>query len=274
MAAKNPAGWLLIVAALAVPSGAFIWWYGNLNAEKKAELTRKVRLRNPEGVFQTAPGSEKLNNPIAAQPASTATAAAAVPAASTGAAVAMAQPQPGAAAAQPPAPAAAQPAPAQPAAAPAPAPVDPSKNGGASSPNGGASSPSGANPGAPAEDPNAIIHTGPIAQVVLARDPLLSPYDVVRIAEAEAAKQRALDELEAEKNRKRGRTRRVEQERPAESLVDLQGIVTTGEGEKAIVNGEMVGEGDMVGAIKVVSITPDYVVFLHKGKRFKKGVSK
>ena len=122
-----------------------------------------------------------------------------------------------------------------------------------------------------------VLQTGVIAQIVLARDPLLSPFDAVRIAEAEAKARHAQEELEAaalQRVEAPAVKKKIYQEPSVESLVELQGVVSTEEGIRAIVNGEAVVEGDFVGKVKVVKISPSSVVFLYRNKRFIKTISK
>ena len=252
MAAKSSAGWLVLLAALAIPGFMFFQWWTHLNSQSKADLEKRVRNRLPAGqIFSAAPaGDDKPVNPLAQQ---------AAPAASTGTPVAVT----GSSGVVTAAPAAG--------AAEAGAPgLTPLANAATTTPP--VSGPEATGGAAP---PAALtmLQTGTIAQVVLARDPFLSPFDLVRLAEAEAAQRRAQAELEDAANKKT-RTQRAIEARPAESLVELQGIVSTAEGDKAIVNGEMVGQGDMIGQVKVVRITPTGVVFLYRGKRFIKGISK
>ncbi len=60
-------------------------------------------------------------------------------------------------------------------------------------------------------------------------------------------------------------------------MVELQGIVSNPEsGYKAIVNNEVVGVGQFIGAtkIKIIRITDLSVTFDYQGKKFSKGVSR
>ena len=261
MATKNSAGWVIIVAALAVPGGMFYTWNARKQKAEKDALEVHVRRNMPKDapLFNAAPGGEKLNNPMAgaAVTPSTATAVAAPAPAPAAPPIGAAKP-----AAPPPVPTP-TPTPAPVVATPPPAAVAP------------AAEVAGSSTPAPGQEPTGggLVQTGPIAQIVLARDPMLSPFDSVRIAESELKARRAQEELEnAAKPEKVRRARPAE--RPAESLVDLQGIVEASDGVKAIVNGDMVAEGDMVGEVKVLKITPTNVVFLYHKKRFSKAISK
>jgi hypothetical protein len=292
MATKSSAGWVILAAALAVPGFMFYQWYAHLNTQSKKDLETSVRRHMPAGapIFGTAPASDKMTNPMAqpgqAAPASSAPGSAPVGAASASAAAAAAAQT---AAAQPNAPSVAA-APASPpaavgatvaaatvpvvaAAAPqsqAPAPSVASSTGALMASAGAPGAPEASGAASPY---SGVLQMGTIAPIVLARDPMLSPYDMVRIAEDELKKRRAAEEVEGAATKTQHKKRVVE-ERPAESLVDLQGIVSTGDGDKAIVNGEVVGEGDLIGQVKVVKITPTAVVFLYHKKRFIKGISK
>ena len=245
MANRSSTGWLMMSVALAVPGFLFYNWWSHLNTQSRAQLDKHVRNRLPQGapIFGAAPAQQKLSNPISQVNQAPAEASLAAPAS----AATSTSPVPTATAAQ-----LASPAPEAPASVPLAA----------------ASAASAAG--------DSVLQTGPIPQIVLARDPMLSPYDMVRIAEAELKQRQAAQELlEAAKNKARGKARKAaKSEKPAESLVDLQGIVSSGDGQRAIVNGEMVGEGDIIGGVKVVRISPDAVVFLYHKKRFIKGISK
>lgn len=59
----------------------------------------------------------------------------------------------------------------------------------------------------------------------------------------------------------------------AEQAIDLQGIVAIPEGNKAIINGKMVGEGDSVGGVKVIRIAQKSVVLEYRGNQFTKKLS-
>lgn len=106
--------------------------------------------------------------------------------------------------------------------------------------------------------------------VMFTRDPTLSPYDLARIEQ-----KRLETELREAEIRDRAKNMRVKRSVSIESSIELQGIVSTADaGNKAIVNGDMVGEGEFIGQAKVVRITSQGVVFLHKGRKFTKTISK
>ena len=120
--------------------------------------------------------------------------------------------------------------------------------------------------------------SGPAANSFLAwRDPTLSPHDQVRIEQLELEKQLRIDELKAAAEHKARPARKAQVQ--IEKLVDLQGIVSTPEsGNRAIVNGEVVSEGDLVktsaGPVKVLRITTQVVGFGYKDRRFNKTVNR
>lgn len=112
----------------------------------------------------------------------------------------------------------------------------------------------------------------------LRRDPTMSPFDQIRLAEIEEGKRRAAEELENMKRTKQvsGRPRKAVVRDPS-SMINLQGIVSNPEsGFKAIVNDEVLSVGEMIGntKIKIVKITDLGVTFQYQGKRFSKGVSR
>jgi hypothetical protein len=209
------------------------------------------------------PGAAAGQRPAVAALPAAATPAGVVPAAVPGAAPAAAVPGavPAAAAAT------------LPAAAPGAAPAAVAGAVSAATPLAASSDASGSSD--PASPFGSMIQTGPINQIVLARDPMLSPFDMVRIAEDELRRRRAQEEMEAEVKHREVKKHYKAPEKPAETLVDLQGIISTpDQGDKAIVNGEMVGEGDVIAGVKVVKITPTGVVFTYHTKRFVKSVSR
>ena len=124
-------------------------------------------------------------------------------------------------------------------------------------------------PAAPVEPPQDAAP----AVVVPQRDPTLSPYDVVRIERKLLEEQIRLREIDEAANKK-VRKKLPPKDPDPRTLVDLQGIVETMDGNKAIVNGEMVTEGDLIGKVKVLKITSQGVVFGFKNQRFTKSVNK
>ena len=248
MATKSSVGWLILAFALAVPGVLFYQWYTHLDLEKKKALSMKVRL-SETGLFQSSPKKDRLVNPLPPP----------------------AQPQP----------AAVQPAAASTAAAaglPAAAPVA-----GAVPPLTAAPAPTAAPalepqaPAAPAADAAVAPSTGSQITAFLAwRDPTLSPYDQVRIEQIELERQIRLQDLQEAKEQQARPVRKPQVQ--IERLIDLQGIVSAGGVNKAIVNNEVVGEGDTIktsaGAVRVVRITTQGVGFAFRDKRFSKSVSR
>ncbi len=108
----------------------------------------------------------------------------------------------------------------------------------------------------------------------LKRDPMLSPFDRVRILEEEEARRRAASDL-TEASQVRSQERRVRPAVNPADLVELQGIIGNhASGYNAIINNAVVGEGEFVETtkIKVVKITESRVIFEFKAKRFFKSV--
>jgi len=159
-------------------------------------------------------------------------------------------------------------APAAPPAAPAPAPAPPPE-----------ASPA---PSAVAEDPPPAATPSPeaAAGIVLPRDPMLSPMDIVRIREEEMARERSRLELE-EANRRRNSYRPVKRVAPPiETRVELMGTVATPNGASlAIVNNATLAPGESfsvagyAGKVRVVRISAAGVTFEYKKRTFKKSVN-
>lgn len=248
---KSGLGWVILAAALAVPGFLFYNWWSHLKAEREKAVSQKARGRVPDGgVFQQSSPDGKLVNPIAS---STMTAA---PAAAT--------------------PMAAAPAPEpMPVSAPAPAPVapEPPPLAAAQPPPVSAPPPEAAPVPAAEPAPTAVVlSSAPV--LALKRDPMISPFDIVRMQQAELERQ-------LERERLMNAARPVKQRRavepPIEGTIELQGIVSNPDGEnKAIINGEVVGVGETFGRarpVRVVKITSVGVTFLYKGRRFVKGIN-
>ncbi|MDD5656532.1 MAG: general secretion pathway protein GspB, partial [Elusimicrobia bacterium] len=135
--------------------------------------------------------------------------------------------------------------------------------------------PAAASPPAPAEPAAGIDAAPPASPQALAfqswRDPTLSPYDVLRIKQNEIEREAKRQEL-----RKAGERRgRANPAFNPERIVELQGIVSASDGSnRAIVNGEVVSEGDAISGVRVLRITTRGVVFGYKNKRFMKAVNR
>ncbi|MBI3553309.1 MAG: general secretion pathway protein GspB [Elusimicrobia bacterium] len=239
MSSRNLLTWLIPLAALVIPGFLFYNWWSTLNQQSRRDLERKVKSNAGLAVFMGNSGKNNLKNPLsdAAAPA----VAASTEAASGGAV-------PGSNAAQ--------------------AAVATAVSSSTAAAGPGAQGPQGA---AGPDASQTVASASPVAGVVITRDPTLSPYDLVRLEqmrlEAEIRKGEISDAVR--------RPVKKPKEPPIENSIDLQGIVAVGAGNKAIINGEMVGEGELVlGKAKVVRITPQAVVFTYKGRRFSKSISK
>lgn len=243
-------GWLILIAALAVPGFLFYNWSRSMKAEHERALTSKAMGRASEGsLFATPPSGGRLVNPIArnaAAPAVRVSTVAAVRASTAPAAVVASRPSP-------------VPATALAAAAATAARAVPSASG------------------------NVAASTAAVAlssaAVTLSRDPFVSPLDLVRQREAAAERERQrLLALEAAHPAPVHHVRPVE--RKIEQDVDLQGVITTPDGSaRVIVNNETLSKGDTFkapghsGRVTVVEITSDTVWFVYKNRRFKKVIS-
>lgn len=241
MSARSSGGWLILLAALAIPSFLFYNWWSRLNAESRRQMTQKVRRRLPDGggLFSGSPATGKLTNPIASQAG---------------------QGEPGAFQAGP-------------STATSSAshsfPIDAS-TANAQSPAIDELSQAPAIAEASAGTPQA---SGLPQALALSRDPTLSPYDMLRLEQI--ALEKMIKQQEVKEAVKKQRVRVVKREPPIETTIDLQGIISTSDqGQRAIINGEMIGEGEFVGQARVLRITTQGVVFLYKGRRFTKTISK
>jgi hypothetical protein len=237
---------------LAVPGVLFYNWSSRLKAEHDRGISAAARSRLPAGVFQAPPASGRLVNPIGT---------------STSAAAGLA---PGAAPASAKVPTAAPTAanPASAARSLAPTPAAPAAPNAASAPPGSA----------PATTSSAVFtSTAASAAVVLPRDPMISPLDIVRIREAAEAAERQRRLLEEANRPKKPKPKR---ERAIEEDIDLEGIVTKDGRSVAIVNNNTLSVGTTFtveghpGLVRIVSISVDTVVFKYRNRPFRKTVSK
>ncbi len=107
------------------------------------------------------------------------------------------------------------------------------------------------------------------------RDPTLSPYDKILMERLEMERQLKIHELQDASHKARRSS--AQKESGLSSIIkrlDLQGIVSKpGGGNSAIVNGQAVQEGDLIGEVKVLRITPQKVVFSYKNRRFIKSLN-
>ncbi len=231
-----PFGWVILSAALAVPGFLFYRWWSQVKVSNNQQLSQRVRKRLPPGgLFAGVPAGGRLVNPISTESAP----------ALTGVSSQAPQAAPQAAAA---------------------APADPLPR---ESPQGPGEAPAALQ--APPETSPVPGEKPPPASPVLEslRDPMLSPYDRLRLEQMSLEESLARQQVREER---RAPARR--EPPPIESRIELQGIISTEAGVKAIVNGEIVAEGDRVGAVRVVRITPQSVVFAHKKRRFTKTITK
>lgn len=135
-------------------------------------------------------------------------------------------------------------------------------------------------PGDEAASSQAVAHVADavavstLAAQVLARDPMLSPFDLVRQQEEELKRRLAEQKLRDEREGRRKTA--LKREPPPETLVEVQGIIESLDGEnRAIVNNEVVGVGDVVGRARVTRITAAGVIFVDRtGRRFIKTVNR
>ncbi len=237
---RGGAGWLILVAALAVPGFLFYNWSRSMKAEHERALSGKAMSRAAEGaLFATPPSGGRLVNPIA--PGASATnvrASTSTPMATTAAA--------------------------RPAALPSKKVLPLSAP--SVQPNG---------PGTAVAAPVVLSS----AAVTLSRDPFVSPLDIVRQREAAAERERQrLAALAASRPVIHHHARPVE--RKVEQDVELQGVITTPDGSaRAIINNETLAKGETFrapgheGRVTVEEITSDTVWFVYKKRRFKKVIS-
>ncbi|MBI5883107.1 MAG: hypothetical protein HZB91_08385 [Elusimicrobia bacterium] len=274
MRTRGSMGWAFLVIVLAVP--AVMYYKSYMAKDREAKLADKAKVRVPEGpLFPESADSQKFKNPISSDPAAPSgergTARASEDLASQGqapgsGAVVSTETASQTAAAVVDAAAPSDPAPVDASGAVTPAP--PSAN---AMPEGGgdarppASTASLATP-APPQAPEIAVSTADLVAVDW-RDPLLSPYDQFLLEQEELEKLIKRKEVEEQALRAK-----VQRDKPVEQTLSLQGIVTTPEGNKAIINNDMYSEGEWIGnsGIKVLKISQTGVTFTHKGKAFLK----
>ncbi|HEX4048509.1 MAG TPA: hypothetical protein VH309_11770 [Elusimicrobiota bacterium] len=237
---KGGVGWAILAAALAVPGFLFYNWWSHLKTEREHSISAKAIQRADGGVFQTPPPSAgRLINPIASSTGAPAGAAPRTPPPSVTAAPAGMRPA-GTLVAMAPA-AAARPAPMPGQAAPASSAV--------------------------------ALSTG--ATIVLPRDPMMSPLDLVRLQEAAQEEADRLAALAAANQPHYYRPVRHVQPK-IETRLDLQGIVAKADGDNlAIINGSTVGPGESFsvpnykGKVRVLKITSSEVTLEYNRRKFK-----
>ena len=132
----------------------------------------------------------------------------------------------------------------------------------------------------PPPAPTVALATAP-PSIVIPRDPMLSPMDIVRIREEEMSRERARMELE-EANRRRQVSRRPVKyvEPPVEGRIRLQGTVAIpGGASLAIVNDTTMSLGESFAVegysakVRIVKISPVGVTFEYKKRRFMMSVN-
>jgi len=254
-------GWVILAAALAVPGFLFYNWWSHLKAERDHAISAKASKRADGGVFQTPPpAAGRLVNPMAS---------------STGAAPGLTPPPMTAGTVSTSAPANAAPALAAvaPGRAPRPAPVPPLP---------GAARTAGAAlaPAAPPAAGTAPVSVSSTPTIVLSRDPMMSPMDLVRLQEealAEEARRKALEEANRPKPAAK---KRVRMQPPIERKIELQGIVAKADGENlAIINGTTINPGESFtvdnykGKVKVLKITSSEVMLDYNGRKIRLSVN-
>ena len=129
--------------------------------------------------------------------------------------------------------------------------------------------------------PSAVAPSEPQdLSVILPRDPMMSPMDLVRMREEEIRQQDEAERIRRSAQSAKDSNRAHRQERPIEASVELQGIIATPGGTTlAIVNGTTVGQGAQLSVaghsahVKVLRIGSTTVTFQYKNKRFNKTVS-
>jgi hypothetical protein len=100
----------------------------------------------------------------------------------------------------------------------------------------------------------------------LKRDPMISPFDALRLKEIEDRKRAS--ERQLNRYKPRG-------DRSIESSIELLGIISGPSGApKAIVNNEIIGVGQKINGARVLRITDSSVTFEYKGKKFTKSVGR
>ncbi|MBI4377048.1 MAG: hypothetical protein HY549_11425 [Elusimicrobia bacterium] len=232
MSARSSAGWLILLASLAIPAWMSYQWWSQLNEDARRQMARKVRKRLPrsESIFARPPEARRFVNPLVEPAEAPARRDTAGPAPVLAQAVASPSLS------------------AEPPKAALPEEVAIEKNPAAPEPLPAVSSSPAAAPAAAGEPELAR----------LSRDPTLSPYDLLAIQRAKA---------KAGLGRQRP-ARPSDKPRSVERNIDLQGIIETPRGRRAIINDKMVGPGDKIAGAKVVKISSESVMFSVNNKTF------
>ena len=116
-----------------------------------------------------------------------------------------------------------------------------------------------------AADPDAIEYSPNTM-----RDPMVSPFDLKRLAREREEKEMIRGEVEAAA--RPVKPKKV-QETPIEQRIEVYGVVATPNGIEALINDRRVREGDTVLGAKVKKITTGRIRFEYRGRVFEKKVS-
>ncbi|MEK7746420.1 MAG: hypothetical protein AAB576_07130 [Elusimicrobiota bacterium] len=247
MSQKSLFGWGILAVALAVP--AVLVWNVRMKIKSVQPVEYKVKASPPPGASPVSETQAGTQAPAGAQSASTGAAAGAPPAAQDPAAQTAQPPQPSAQAALPSPPAGEE--------GPSPAPFVPSEAS-ASAATLVSASRGPADPDAIEYSPNTM------------RDPMVSPFDLKRLAREREEKEMIRGEVEAAA--RPAKPKKV-QETPIEQRIEVYGVVATPNGIEALINDRRVREGDSVLGAKVKKITTGRIRFEYRGRVFEKKVS-
>lgn len=244
MKTKSLAAWVLLLGILAVPAVLFFNWWKKMQANAASDSAAASRPMPTQAAGWT---------PVAAQPAADPVVQPGVEvSASTGTALSGA-PQPAAPAAE-----------ASSSPSPMPSAVAPEVP----------SQPQAFTASAPVSTQPARTGLEPVEYAPKStRDPTLSPMDAKKLAEEALAKKLAKERIRAaldEAPRKREKPRKP----PVEDRIELYGVVTTPEGTTAIINDQILKEGDDIYGAVIQRITTNAVVFKYGSRTFTKRVSK
>ncbi len=228
--------WLIVLAALALPSGSLYFWLtGTVDESHAHEQT--IRRQRETPIFSAPPVRENLVNPMARQPEVRFHEAE------------KPLPEPAQAQAQ---------AQAEPVVSPKPmsAPVATVK-------------PEPAQVAEVEAATESDFEPAPAAKVASSwtpkRDPMLSPSE-------EAIVNAPVPDLDAPAPAPVARRARRVRAKPLQDTVSVEAIIAMAGEASAIVNGTAVKVGDMVGRLKVVMITGDAVTFAYGATRFAKAL--
>lgn len=252
MSQKSLLGWGVLAVALAVPA-VLVW---NLRVKMKSVPPLEIRMKTPPsgGAFGAGGVQSGAQGAAGSQAASSAPAAGTEVSSASAAGPASADPAQAPSQAQAPSPQAGEtPSPATPPQAFVPSDASAS----------GASQPSASR--GPA-DPDAVEYSPNTT-----RDPMVSPFDLKRLAREAEIKRMSQQEVE-EAVKPKSKPKKA-QETPIEQRLEVYGVVATPNGIEALVNDRRVREGDTVLGAKVKKITTGRIRFEYRGRVFEKKVS-